>query len=237
VRVALGSAEIIELGGALRRAHLAVLVVSALTLSACSVEQRPLRRGFVQEETPTAGATVSSAPPKSTPSSSAQATAKPRPAAEFGALALPQQVLTEDGLDTRESAGTAPSTVESQCGKQVGASGRASEGYRVATRSASGASKFDQRMAAYPAGRAKDLVEAVRKPLPCGAGELELGALSGVDSAAWCEELPGGRGACSAVLAQDDTAVSLRMETISVARAREVLTRLAGSAAELLAKA
>jgi hypothetical protein len=223
----------------LRRAHLAVPVVAALILTGCSVEQRPLRRGFATDETSTTSAgapsTTRSAPATS---SSAVPTARPRTAAEFAALALPQQALTEDGLDTRDPAGIAPSVAESQCGRQVSAPGRAADGYRVATRSASGASKFEQRVAAYPAGRAKDLVAAARELLPCGAGELALQAPSAVDGAVgWCEELAGGRGACGAVLTNDDTAVSLRMETISVERAREVLTRLAGSAAELLAKA
>ena len=224
----------------MRRAHLAVLVVAVLILTGCSLHQRPLRRGFSIDETPTASAATTSTSPRGalTTSSSAAPTARPRAASDFAALALPQQMLTDDGLDTRESAGAAPSVVESQCGKQVGVPGRAPEGYLVATRSASGASKVEQRMAAYPDGLAKDLATAARRALPCGAGELELGAPSGVDdSVGWCEELPGGRGTCSAVVAKNDVAVSLRMETISVERAREVLTRLAGSAAGLLAKA
>ncbi len=224
----------------MRRAHVAVVVATTLVLTSCSLEQRPLRRGFAQDGAPapvsattTASPTAKAAPPAP---SSAAPSAKPRAAAEFAALALPADALTGDGLDVRESAAAAPSVPESVCGKQVSAPGRAADGYRVATRSQSGASKLDQRIASYPKGKAEGVVVAAREALSCA--EVELAALSGVDDAAgWCEELAGGRGACTAVLAKDDLAITLRMETISVDRARAVVTRLAGVAAGLLAKA
>jgi hypothetical protein len=221
----------------LRRAHVAVVVATTLVLTSCSVEQRPLRRGFAQDDTPapvttTASQTAKAAP--AAPSSSAAPSAKPRATAEFAALALPQAALTEDGLDVRESAGSAPSVAEPVCGKQVSVPGRVAGGYRIATRSQSGASTLEQRIAVYP--KAEDAVVAAREALSCA--EVELTALSGVDDAVgWCEELAGGRGACTTVLAKDDLAITLRMETISVDRARDVVTRLAGAAAGLLAKA
>jgi len=223
----------------LRRAHVAVVVATTLVLTGCSVEQRPLRRGFAQDDTPapaTVTTTVSPTAKAAPASSSAAPSAKPRVVAEFAALALPQAALTEDGLDVRESAAAAPSAAESVCGKQVSAPGRVAEGYRIATRSQSGASTLEQRVAAYPKGKAAAVVEAARKALSCTGTELP--ALSGVDDAVgWCEELAGGRGACVAVLAKDDLAVTVRMETISVDRARDVVTRLAGAAAGLLGKA
>jgi hypothetical protein len=215
----------------LRRAHVAVVVATTLVLTSCSLEQRPLRRGFAQDDTATPTTTSTSASP-----SSAAPSAKPRPVAEFAALALPQGALTEDGLDVRESAAAAPSVAESVCGKQVSAPGRLVDGYRIATRSQSGASKLEQRIAAYPKGKAGTVVAEARKALSCT--EVELGQLSGVDDAVgWCEELAGGRGACTTVLAKDDLAITLRLETISVARAQDVVTRLAGAAAGLLAQA
>jgi len=225
----------------LRRAHVAVVVATTLVLTSCSLEQRPLRRGFAQDDTATPTTTSTSASPTAkaaapTSSSSAAPSAKPRPVAEFAALALPQGALTEDGLDVRESAAAAPSVAESVCGKQVSAPGRLVDGYRIATRSQSGASKLEQRIAAYPKGKAGTVVAEARKALSCT--EVELGQLSGVDDAVgWCEELAGGRGACTTVLAKDDLAITLRLETISVARAQDVVTRLAGAAAGLLAQA
>ncbi|MCS7484548.1 hypothetical protein ACFFQW_12165 [Umezawaea endophytica] len=224
----------------MRRAHVAVVVATTLVLTSCSLEQRPLRRGFAQDDPaiPTTTSTSASPTAKAAPatSSSAAPSAAARPVAEFAALALPQAALTEDGLDVRESAAAAPSAAESVCGKQVSAPGRAADGYRIATRSQSGASKLEQRIAAYPKGKAETVATEVREALSCG--EVELGRLSGVDDAVgWCEELAGGRGACTAVLAKDDLVITLRMETISVARAQDVVTRLAGAAAGLLAKA
>lgn len=223
----------------MRRAHVAVVIATTLVLTSCSVEQRPLRRGFAQDDTTPQAAVTTTAPPtaKAAPaSSSAAPSAKPRATAEFVALALPQAALTEDGLDVRESAGSAPSAAESVCGKQVSAPGRAADGYRIATRSQSGASRLEQRIATYPKGKAEAVVVAARGALSCT--EVEQAALSGVDDAVgWCEELAGGRGACTTVLAKDDLAITLRMETISVDRARDVVTRLAGAAAGLLAKA
>lgn len=221
----------------MRRAHVAVVVATTLALTSCSLDQRPLRRGFAQDGTPAATTTTASPTANAAPaSSSAAPSAKSRPAAEFAALALPRDALTEDGLDVRESAAAAPSEPESVCGEQVGAPGRLEDGYRVTTRSQSGASTLEQRIAAYPPGAAETVVERAREALSCT--EVELGALSGVDDAAgWCEELAGGRGACTAVLAKDDLAITLRLETISVARARDVVTRLAGAGAGLLAKA
>jgi hypothetical protein len=220
----------------LRRAHVAVVVATTLVLTSCSIEQRPLRRGFAQDDTPAPTTTTTSQTAKAAPASSAAPSAKPRATAEFAALALPQAALTEDGLDVRESAGPAPSVPESVCGKQVSAPGRVADGYRIATRSQSGASKLEQRITAYPKGKAEDVVVAARKALSCA--DVEPAALSGVDDAVgWCEELAGGRGACTTVLAKDDLAITLRMETISVDRARDVVTRLAGAAAGVLAKA
>jgi hypothetical protein len=222
----------------LRRAHVAVVVATTLVLTGCSVEQRPLRRGFATDDppAPTTVTTTTASPTAKAAPSSAPPSAKPRATAEFAALALPQAALTEDGLEVRESAAVAPSVAESVCGKQVSAPGRAADGYRIATRSQSGASKLDQRITAYPKGGAKGIVSAARKAVSCA--EVELPALSGVDDAVgWCEELAGGRGACTAVLAKDDLAITLRMETISVARAQDVVARLAGAAAGLLAKA
>jgi hypothetical protein len=220
----------------LRRAHVAVVVATTLVLTGCSVEQRPLRRGFAQDGAPATTTTASPTAKAAPAPSSAAPSAKPRAAAEFAALALPQPALTEDGLDVRESAAAAPSVAESVCGKQVSAPGRAADGYRITTRSQSGASKLEQRVAAYPEGKARAVVDAARKALSCA--EVEPTALSGVDDAVgWCEELAGGRGACTAVLTKDDLAITLRMETISVDRARDVVTRLAGAAAGLLAKA
>lgn len=224
----------------MRRAHVAVVVATSLVLTGCSVEQRPLRRGFAQDGPVTTTTTSASATAKvaaAAPSSSSAApSAKPRPVAEFAALALPQPALTDDGLEVRESAAAAPSTAEAVCGKQVSAPGRVADGYRVATRSQSGASTLEQRIAAYPKGQAKSATTAVRKALTCS--EVEFAGLSGVDDAVgWCEELAGGRGVCTAVLAKDDLTITLRMETISVDRARDVVTRLAGAAAGLLAKA
>ncbi|WNV88662.1 hypothetical protein [Umezawaea sp. Da 62-37] len=230
----------------MRRAHVAVVVATTLMITGCSVEQRPLRRGFALDGTsgPTttstratstsASATAKAAPatPTST-SASTSAGATARPAAEFAALALPQPALTEDGLDVRESAAAAPSVAETVCGKPLTVPGRAPDGYRVSTRSQSGASKLEQRITAYP--EAEAVVLAARAALTCPETALQL---SGVDDAvAWCEALPGGRGACTAVLAKDDLAITLRMETISVERATEVTTRLAGTAAGLLARA
>ncbi|PRY38149.1 hypothetical protein [Umezawaea tangerina] len=227
----------------MRRAHVAVVVATTLMITGCSVEQRPLRRGFALDETtgPTttstsAGATAKAAPatPTSTsPSPSSGPSAKARPAAELAALALPQPALTEDGLDVRESAAAAPSVAETVCGKPLTVPGRAPDGYRVSTRSQSGASKLEQRVTGYP--EAEVVVDAARKALTCPETALQL---SGVDDAvAWCEALPGGRGACTTVLAKDDLAITLRMETISVERATEVTTRLAAAAAGLLAQA
>ncbi|MEO6086269.1 MAG: hypothetical protein ABIQ18_24470 [Umezawaea sp.] len=224
----------------MRRAHVAVVVATTLVLTSCSIEQRPLRRGFAQDGTPAPVTTTASQTAKAAPaapaSSSAAPSAKPRATAEFAALALPQAALTEDGLDVRESAGSAPSVAESVCGKQVSAPGRVADGYRIATSSQSGASKLEQRISVYPKGKAEDVVVAAREALSCA--EVEPAALSGVDDAVgWCEELAGGRGACTTVLAKDDLAITLRMETISVDRARDVVSRLAGAAAGLLAKA
>lgn len=226
----------------MRRAHVAVVVATTLVLTGCSAEQRPLRRGFAQDGTP-APATTTTATTSASLSAKAEQvrpstepSAEPRAAAEFAALALPQAALTEDGLDVRESAVAAPSVPESVCGKQVSAPGRAAEGYRVTTRSQSGASKLEQRVAAYPKGKAEAVVAATRKALSCA--EAVLPALSGVDDVvSWCEELAGGRGACTAVLAKDDLAITLRMETISVTRAQDVVGRLTGAAAGLLAQA
>ncbi|MET1073506.1 MAG: hypothetical protein ABWY11_12740, partial [Umezawaea sp.] len=198
----------------MRRAHVAVVVATTLMITGCSVEQRPLRRGFALAETPaptststsaTAIAKAAPATPTST-STSASAVAKARPAAEFAALALPQPVLTDDGLDVRESAAAAPSVAETVCGKPLTVPGRTPDGYRISTRSQSGASKLEQRITAYP--KAQAVVLAARAALTCPETELQL---SGVDGAvAWCEALPGGRGACTAVLAKDDLAITLR---------------------------
>jgi hypothetical protein len=57
------------------------------------------------------------------------------------------------------------------------------------------------------------------------------------DQFGWCETTSSGRGVCTVLLAKNEMAVSLRLDTISVQRAREVISRLATASAAQLAKA
>jgi hypothetical protein len=220
----------------LRRVHVAVVVGTALVLSGCSVESRPLRQGFGGDDATT---TTTTAPTTTTVAGSKRAeatvvtpSAKARTAAQLSALALAPAVLTEDGLEVPESNGAATATPDPLCGKAL----TGGAGYRVRTRSQSGASKLDQWIITNPA--AEQAVAAARKALPCAATEFTaLPVASGVDDRlGWCEPSADG-GTCTVLLAKDDLVVSLRLDTISVERAQEVLTRLTNAAMGLLAKA
>lgn len=222
----------------MRRVPVAVVVGTALVLSGCSQDPRPLRQGFGGDDGPTTTTTTTTAtttPGKPSQAAPSTSLVKTRPAAQLSALALAPAVLTEDGLEVRESAATATASLDPLCGRTL----TGGAGYRVRTRSQSGASKLDQWIIGYPAKDAGGVVAAAREALPCTATELTgVPAASGVDDRlGWCEALADGRGTCTVLLAKDDLLVSLRLDTVTVERAQDVLTRLASSATGQLAKA
>jgi hypothetical protein len=217
-----------------------VIVAAVLVSAGCSVEQRPLRRGFGGD-----APTTTTSPDASAPSRTAAAETKSKPTSspaqltqKLASASLPPQVLAEDGLEAQESAQPVVTAPDPLCGKASDVPGRALTRYRVITTSRSGATTLDQYVDAYPGARAQAAVEAARRAQTCATVFTDLPRLSGVDDQfGWCETTSSGRGVCTVLLAKNEMAVSLRLDTISVQRAREVISRLATASAAQLAKA
>jgi hypothetical protein len=232
----------VDTGSVLRRVQVLVIVAAVLVSAGCSMAQRPLRQGF-GGDAPTTTApgvtTTSGAPARTT-----AAETKPDPASspaqltqKLASAVLPAQVLAEDGLEVQESAQPVVTAPDPLCGKASDVPGRALTRYRVITRSRSGATTLDQYVNVHPGARAQAAVEAARRAQTCAAVFTDLPRLSGVDDQfGWCETTSSGRGACTVLLAKNELSVSLRLDTISAQRAREVITRLATASAAELAK-
>ncbi|TWP46826.1 hypothetical protein FKR81_33980 [Lentzea tibetensis] len=199
----------------MRRA--AVVVLAALVVvSGCSAGP-PLRRGFAGDE-PTVTTTTTTSPSVIGRVEIRDAKAKPaKPTRDPKTLALPKAALTADGLEVQEPPVEMNAPLLTLCGDQadLAPDGEARR-QRIVTKSTSGASRLDQEIAVHAAAMGKPELKCA------GAEKMTLPG----DQAGWCEPRAGGRGVCGVLVWRDDVVVSLKFETVSVERAREVVTRL-----------
>ncbi|GLZ31608.1 hypothetical protein Lesp02_37960 [Lentzea sp. NBRC 105346] len=187
-------------------------------VSGCA--KRPPERWFAAEETTT---TTPSGPEARllAPGSTAPTSTSTRPAPKLETFVLGTSVLAADGLETRESAGRTDDKLVNLCGRPVD---EAEPGhYRVVVKSASGASRLEQEIASTPGHGG---LAAVRHASCPGAEKMTLSA---DDQVGWCQPTTGGRAACNVLVGDNEVVVSLKLETISLARATEVITRLAAA--------
>jgi len=201
-----------------------VVVLAALVVTGCAAGP-PLRRGFESDESTPASApvTTTARPSGSLVAEVRDAKKTPeKPSKDAKQFVLPTTALVADGLEVQESAVEINSPLLTLCGEQVDSpdnSGR----QRVVTKSTSGASRLEQETVVYAQNAAEGHLDFAK----CDGAEKMT--FTEKDRVGWCEPRAGGRGACGVLIAEDDVLVSLKLETISVQRAREVVTRLAAA--------
>ncbi|WP_253766577.1 hypothetical protein [Goodfellowiella coeruleoviolacea] len=223
-------------------------VGTVLALAGCSGKPNDLRQGYGANATATQSAeqvtASSTAPPTtSTAPSTVDADALRR---KLTSALLTEQVLAAEDLGPSAPPKAASRPPELACGISPQNVGQLSGGMQASWVSQSGQSTLVQFVATGAEGGGRAVVEAVRAKLTCAnysrqgkavqvTGKLDLADLSGVDDQfAWCERATDNTGSCTLVLAADDLVTVVRLDTISEARARTVLPRIAPKAAEAL---
>lgn len=225
----------------MRRLPVVVAVGAALAVAGCAPSpHNDLRHQGESDPGPTvalSSTATASATSSAAPTSSTTSSASPDPATLARTLTgvlLPPASLAQENLNPRDPAAPAATALEFPC---TAATPAGLTGYRESWVSDSGASTLVQQAAS---GRdtGAEVVEAARRAADCvsvtrpaGVAQVrpitDLAPLAGADAQyGWCERLPSGAGGCVVLVGYRDLVTSVRLDTISDNRAREVLGRV-----------